>query len=592
MATQWQTFPIEFKGGLISNLSALQHGTNAIGSATILQNLEPTKEGGYSKIRGYEKWDSNIVPGSGPVLGVKVVNNNEALAVRSNGTNSVVYHSSGIGWTSKLSMASNGGRVRFVELNFGAGHKIIMVDGFNYPAVFDDSSNTVTPITTSTDVQGAEYVAVYKTTLFYAKDTNLYFTAPAAYDDFSIATGGGVINVGHQITGLAVFRDQLIVFTRNTISRLTGSTVGDFLLVPITDRIGCISGDSIQEVGGDIMYAAPDGIRLLSATDRIGDFGLNIASDPIAKNAAAFIKSSSDFCSLVLREKAQYRIFAYVQSEQHSVASGLLATKFISQGAEGMAWATTKGIKEYCADSKYTEAYDETTIFANEDGYVYELDTGSSFEGNIIEAIYESPYMPITDPQTRKTFYKMTLYAEPTGPMNLDVNFKYDFDTSTNTGVIQPSTFNVSSTGASIFFFGGTSSVFAQTTDFTATASQTDFVTQDVPYTVGADKNKVTVTVNGTETTGFTVASVADGSNYDITVTLNTAANEGDEVFVVLIPPSVTLATTFGGELDRVYNTNVIGSGKTVAIRIEDSSTNPTFTLDTAILEFRQNDRQ
>ena len=44
------------------------------------------------------------------------------------------------------------------------------------------------------------------------------------------------------------------------------------------------------------------------------------------------------------------------------------------------------------------------------------------------------------------------------------------------------------------------------------------------------------------------------------------------------------------GDLDKVYNKNIIGSGKTVAIRIEDLSTNPTFTLDTMLLEFRQND--
>ena len=54
MATQWNTFPIEFRGGLISNLSALQQGSNAVGSATILQNFESNKEGGYSKIRGFE----------------------------------------------------------------------------------------------------------------------------------------------------------------------------------------------------------------------------------------------------------------------------------------------------------------------------------------------------------------------------------------------------------------------------------------------------------------------------------------------------------------------------------------------------------
>ena len=62
MATQWSTFPVEFKGGLISNLSPLQQGVNAIGSATILQNMEPDRQGGYTKIRGYQKFSSSTVP--------------------------------------------------------------------------------------------------------------------------------------------------------------------------------------------------------------------------------------------------------------------------------------------------------------------------------------------------------------------------------------------------------------------------------------------------------------------------------------------------------------------------------------------------
>jgi hypothetical protein len=120
--------------------------------------------------------------------------------------------------------------------------------------------------------------------------------------------------------------------------------------------------------------------------------------------------------------------------------------------------------------------------------------------------------MPLSDPQVRKSFYKMTLYAEPTGNMSLDINLKYDFASSTSTAVVQPSTFVVESSGSSVFIFGDSNSAF------------------------------------------------------------NTA--------------------TFGGELDVVYNKNIIGSGKTIALRIEDNSTNPTFTLDTALLEFRQNDRQ
>jgi len=511
MATQWQTFPIEFKGGLISNLSSLQHGTNAIGSATILQNFEVTKEGGYSKIKGYEKYDPNVVPGSGPVLGVKVVNAGELIAVRSDGVSSKIYRSSGTGWTLKGTSAFNGAKARFTELNFGAGHKVIVVDSTNYPAVYDDASDTITYITNN-DVQGASFVALFKTTPFYAKGTDLYFTAPSSFDDFSPANGGGVINIGHAITGLATFRDQLIVFSRNSIKRITGNSVADYQVAPITDRIGCIDSDTIQEVGGDIMYVAPDGIRLLSATDRIGDFGLDIASDVIAKDTNNFLQSTTTFSSLVLREKSQYRIFAYVASEQRGSSKGLIATKTISQGGSGIQWSTSKGIKAYCTDSKYTAGYDETTVFANDDGYVYELDTGSNFDGDIIEAIYESPYMPITDPQVRKTFYKMTLYAEPMGDMNLDINLSFDFGTATNTGVVQPPTTSVSSTGGSVYIFGSTNAVFG--------------------------------------------------------------------------------SATFGGELDKVYNKNVIGSGKTIAIRIEDNSTNPSFTLDTLLLEFAQNDRQ
>jgi len=512
MATQWQTFPIEFRGGLISNLSPLQQGSNAVGSATILQNFESSKEGGYSKIKGFEKFSTTAVPGSGPILALKVISSGRIVVARQNGSNvTEYYYGTGTTWTSMGARPLLGGKAKHVLYNLDGDDKVIFVDSNNYPATYNTSGNTLTAITGSTDVLGAENVAVFKDTAFYAKGNNLYFTAPFTVDDFSAANGAGSINVANEITGLAVFRDQLIVFTTDSIKRITGNTAADFQVSPITDRIGCVNGDTIQEVGGDIMYLAPDGIRLLSATDRIGDFGLDIASDPIAKDATTFLGSTPNFCSVLMREKAQYRIFAYIESEQHEAAKGLIATKFVSQGASGISWSTTKGIKAFVADSRYTDTA-ETIAFANTDGYVYELDIGSSFDGLPIEAIYESPYMPLSDPQMRKSFYKMTLYAEPTGSMSLDLNVKYDFGSSTNTGVIQPATQSVESTGTSVFIFGDSNSVF------------------------------------------------------------NTS--------------------TYGGELDKIYSTNIIGSGKTIAIRIEDNSTNPTFTLDTALLEFRQNDRQ
>ncbi len=80
MASTWQTFPVEMRGGLISNISLLQQVSGAVGSATILQNFEIDKGGGYSKIRGYEKFSDDQVPGTDNVLGLKVVSSGRYIA--------------------------------------------------------------------------------------------------------------------------------------------------------------------------------------------------------------------------------------------------------------------------------------------------------------------------------------------------------------------------------------------------------------------------------------------------------------------------------------------------------------------------------
>tara|TARA_Y100000389_G_C17468112_1_gene527618 strand:- start:3471 stop:5381 length:1911 start_codon:yes stop_codon:yes gene_type:complete len=636
MATQWQTFPIEFRGGLISNLTALQQGTNAVGSATLLQNFEVNREGGYSKLKGYSKYSTTEVTGSGTILALKVISSGRIVTARKNNNNKTqYYYGTGTTWSSLGESAlTNGGKAKSILYNLDGDDKVIFVDGTNFPAIYNTSGNTFDffkndssgdpyDIGTS-DPQGASDIAIFKNTAFYAKGNNLFFTAPFTTHDFNVANGAGSINVANDITGLAVFREQLIIFTTDTIKRLTGSSSSDFQVSPITDRIGCINGDTIQEVGGDIMYLAPDGIRLLSATDRIGDFGLDVASDSIVKDATKFLSQSPIYCSVVLKEKAQYRIFSYIESEQVEAAKGLIATKFISQGAGGLAWSTVKGVKAFIADSRYTSTL-ETLAFANNDGYIYIMETGSDFNGLPIEAIYESPFMPISDPQLRKTFYKMTLYAEPTANMTLDLNIKYDFASATDTKVVQPSTLQIASTGSEVFFFGESPSIFyklaewkTETGSTSPTNGQTSFLVEKVKYNVGTDASRVVVYKNGQLQSGYSVSTTATTetikaavvSNFNNTVTTVSPAvtaaaynttivlssgvltTDAIEIYVLPVNGSVSNSSKFGGELDKIYNTNIIGSGKTVAIRLEDFSTNPTFTLDTALLEYSQEDRQ
>ena len=428
------------------------------------------------------------------------------------------FHGTGTTWSHiGTSSSTNTLKCRFASFNFTQEDKTIFVDSKSFPIIYNASGNTTVSLTSSnsSDVQGAENVVVFKNHAFYSKGSKIFFTAPNTVDDFATSNGAGTINVGHDVTGMIGFREQLIIFTTDTIKKLVGSTSSDFKLEPITDRIGCINPDSIQEFGGDIAYLSPDGIRLLSATDRIGDLALDIASDPIYKDANEFISQTDVFCSVLVRGKSQYRLFAYIPTVQAASAAGLIATKFIAQGGSGIAWSTTKGLKVNVADSTYSGAT-ETIMFANDDGFCYRMDSGNSFDGSAIESIYESPFMPITDPQIRKTMYKLTLYAQPTGTMSVSVNFKIDFDAGNDPSVIQPPAITVSSAAA-----GGGISLYGAST------------------------------------------SIYGGSG-----------------------------VTYGGVLDKIYKENLVGSFKTVAMRITDNSTNPTFTLDTAVLEYRQHDRQ
>ena len=56
------------------------------------------------------------------------------------------------------------------------------------------------------------------------------------------------------------------------------------LLALLTKNIGCVSGNSIQEIGGDLIFLAPDGLRTVAGTARIDDVELSSISRKNHKN--------------------------------------------------------------------------------------------------------------------------------------------------------------------------------------------------------------------------------------------------------------------------------------------------------------------
>lgn len=654
----WQTHTFEFEGGLVSNLSPLQHGAKIPGSAATLKNFEPSVDGGYRRILGFTKYDDAYVPtygspvvqGSGqtgttllvanlydePVDGdtftidgvdgtyqidvggvsynssaktatltlttaldsspsdqasIVMLNTsslirgvvawkNRSIAFRDN----CLYESTGGGWTRinvpsygtclvngasqtgttlaidgltatpnvgdnftisgveqrytvmstptvtagattlsilpalasspadnaaitwRTSNYSNGVKIRTSKHRIGATDYVIGVDGENYPFKWDGTTFSV--VKDGGDIVGAQHCVFYKNQMFYAKDNLLSFTAPYTNDDFSAANGAGSLLIDGNISGMIVFKEVLLIFTQSSITQLTGNTSSDFQLQPVTRNIGCVSDDTLQEIGGDVVFLGPDGLRSISATTAFGDLSLGNISKQIQTEMTQAISSSSSFSSVVINKKSQYRLFGYNATVSNNSAKGLLFTQKDANSQFPIEWAEIVGFKAFVCDNDY-RSKEETTVFANASGYVYEMENGNSLDGDNIIASFSTPYVFINDPSIRKTFYRLNVYTDPQGSVNTYVNLKYDFDTE---GSIQPLTINFSNAAGSIDFYGSTSAVYG--------------------------------------------------------------------------------VTVYGSKLKKIFSSQTIGSGFFVSLQFYSEGISPPFSLDAATLEYSSHDRR
>lgn len=504
MPTQWETFPIKFEGGLVTNKGRLEQGLDFPGSATTLQNFEADIQGGYTRIMGFSKFSDSIVPGTGQIKGVIAVEDSKVLAFRG----SKAYTSESGAWTEVLTIPANTfTKVHYDSYDFGTAKKFVVVDGVNPPAFYDVLAGTMAyDIALPVDITGSKFVRVFKHHIFYAKGKFLNWGAPFTDDDFAPANGAGVINVGEEITGMISFRDQLFVFCLNKIFRLSGNSISDFTLEPVTTNTGCLDGFTIQEVGGDIMYLSSDGIRYLSASERENDFGLTRASEKIQSELNK-VSLNAVFSSVTISSKNQYRIFIYEDTVPGPQAEGFIATKFSNQTVDNVSWSTIKGMKVY-ATSEFMSREREYIFFCGEDGFVYRMESGNSFDGLPISAIFETPFMPITDPKVRKTYYKLTTYTRFSVSTDLFLELLFDYR---GVGVILPETYQLSSFGGDAIYGG-------------------------------------------------------PGVIYGI--------------------------STYGGVANVELNTNLEGSSFVIALKYTNTSTQPSFNINFATLEFRTNERR
>lgn len=447
------TVPISCVGGLDLSSDTLTQGTKFPGSARVLQNWEPAVEGGYKKIKGYTKFSNTAVTGntSAPILGC-IPAFGGVLAARYESTGSAsnsIYFSSGTTWTI-VNSADRGGsasKVRFINYSFSA-EVVVGCDGVNPAFKYDGSTYTL--INGSGAPSAPKYAETILSRLVLAPGSSassFVMSAPNADTNYNAGDGAIEINVGDTIVGLKNFRETLYIFCKNSIYKLTGNTSSTFLVTPVTKQIGCYSGDTIQEIGGDLLFLAPDGLRSIAATDRIGDVDLALVSGNIHRTISDLIAgySPDDFSSVVIRKKGQYRLFVNQSTTDQAAAFGIIAKIRSASDQGGYEFSFTSGIKPSCINSRY-DTNTEVIVFGDHtNGIIYRLESGDSFDGTTIPYIYTTPQVFFEDPGVRKNLYKITVHAEVSGNANLSLTLLYDFS---DDGVVQPTSATLTRTGS------------------------------------------------------------------------------------------------------------------------------------------------
>ena len=313
-----------------------------------------------------------------------------------------------------------GGRYDFVNYNFqgntssekmyganGVG-QAFQFDGTGFAYVYTDVNALVT-----TDIP--EHVFAHKNHLFLGVQSSVFHSSISEPLEWDVLTGAAEIATGDRITGFSNLPgEDLAIFARNTTYVLKGSSSANWDLNTHSFESGGIEW-SIQNMGEAPKYLDDRGIMSLRTTLAYGDFKASALSTPV--ESLLQLKQTLINASVRSREKNQYRLF-------FSDNTALIMREMGPRKGYSFTTIEYDDVVECAASVEDTDGK-ERLFFGSDNGFVYEMDKGESFDGAVIEYRLRLAFNNIGTPRHKKRFFKIILDVD-----NIevpDLNFVADF---------------------------------------------------------------------------------------------------------------------------------------------------------------------
>jgi hypothetical protein len=305
------------------------------------------------------------------------------------------------------------GRLETVNWNFYASTNTLRtygVDGVNKAFEFDGT--VFSRITTGMAVDTPSHVLASNNVLYLSFNGSLQNSGIGNPHNWTVQLGASELGIGDTITNLqASPGGSVLIASRNKISLLTGKTIDTYDLSTVSDNIGALpyTMQAITPQGSSdaVLFFDDAGVAQLNRTNAYGNYLGGYISD-MARPVIATLRPKVQG-SVVYKARKQYRVFG---NDGSGIVLCLVPT------SNGIQTAITK--IQYPHNVRalwYGEdaSGQDVVFFGDDNGFVYQCDRGSSFDGQPIEAYLRMPFNNTKSPRLRKRYRKAIIEMAASG---------------------------------------------------------------------------------------------------------------------------------------------------------------------------------
>lgn len=325
-----------------------------------------------------------------------------------------------------------GGKFEFDTYNFfgvASGLRLYGCDGIN--RMFEFDGTYFVPIETGSTPDTPKHLRGFQDHLHcQIGSSNLHSGISDPYNWTSTA-GASEKALGDTLTGYAVqpgssVAGAMAIFGSSNVYMLYGTSAADWQYTTFIKGVG--AKDYSAQVLSDTLMLDDRGVMNLRASQNYGNFD----QSSITNNIKTYINQKRNIVSgsCISRERSQYRVFF---SDGYALYSTIENGKY--KGSTKVLFDNPV----YCAADGELTGGAEAIFVGSTDGYVYQLDKGSSFNGAAISAYATFAWNHSGSPRTLKRYRRLSVEITGDSYVGLSASYSLAYGSANE---VQPSSAN------------------------------------------------------------------------------------------------------------------------------------------------------